>query len=380
MTLRWLEGFENATTIMDVHGRVYTDDTGVFTQVGGAADPVGGNAVSSDDAQLTTPVLVSPTQNSWILQFAFRGANADTINNGALPFISLRNTDGEQCRLEVLQANDTNGKPGGYYFKWRLVRGSTTLVTGTDLFHYAVDGEWIYFEFKITVSNASGTLDGRFRHINKPSLNASGSPTTMSWDGATTGLDTQEQTSTGADRVQVSWNTGNLNDAVAFDDLIIMDSAGTVNNDWLGKVIIEGQKPSGDGTTTNWTLAAATSTEDAWNEPLTSIEDDKRLTSDTTSQVHLCTVGATDKIQGGTIVGVRQDIHCRMETTADLDIGHRYRKTTGTPAETTAGVDLNVDSTTMEASAHVTEADPNTGVAWDFDDLASYEHGVINNG
>ena len=80
------------------------------------------------------------------------------------------------------------------------------------------------------------------------------------------------------------------------------------------------------------------------------------------------------------IVGVRQDIHARMETTGDLDVAHMFRKTTGTPAETDAGTDLNVSSTAYDGDALVLEDDPNTATDWDAADLDSYEHGVRNDG
>jgi hypothetical protein len=87
-----------------------------------------------------------------------------------------------------------------------------------------------------------------------------------------------------------------------------------------------------------------------------------------------------DFMDQASIIGVRMDLHARMETTGDLDIGFMWRKTTGTPAQTEFGTALNVDSTTMEAQAVIAEDDPNTLADWIFADLDSIQLGVVNNG
>lgn len=382
MALRWIEGFEGATSADEVHERIYETATNAnLNPEDGASESATGEAVSGYQSVLTTNPLVGSPENSWIIGLAFRSDSFNDFEQGDIPFIALENDDGEQIRLEWTVINKT--KPNGNTYRLRVMRGATELATSVN--QWLIDNNdtsgWIYFEFKFTIDDASGSFEARYQHMNKPSLNPGGAPTAVTWDASTSSIDTQEQVTTGANRFTVSMTTGSSSHRVAFDDIYVCDSTGSKNNDYLGKIIIENQDVSGDGDTTDWTLATATSTEDAWNEPTTGIEDDDRLTSDAISQVHLATVGALSTIPAGaSIVGVRQDIHCRMETTGDLDIAHMMRKTTGTPAETNVGTALNVDSTAYEASAVVLEDDPNTATDWDRADLDSYQHGVRNDG
>lgn len=385
MALRWIEGWEAVTAKTGLE-RLYTYTGGALAAEAGANDPLQ-SAVSSDEAVLTTPVLTSPVQNSWIIGVAFRSDSISTIDEGSIPYVALGNTDGEQIRLEFLEWSPSSAKPGGVYYRIRAMRGATILATSDMKWPLAPASaeSWIFFEFKVTIDNSVGSIAGRFTYMTKQNLNPSGAPTVLTWDNSVTSIDTQNQTSAGADRFTVSFDTGNGGDAVAFDDIYVMDSTGSVNNDWVGKIIVEPQSiPSaggGDGNTVDWDLTGgATSTEDAWQDTLVVVNDDKRVISDVTSEVHLAVVDPLKNALNSTIVGVRQDAHIRMETTGDLDIAHRYRKTTATPAETTAGPNRNVTSTTVVGDAHVTELDPNTSLAWVVADLNSYEHGVINNG
>ena len=389
MALKWFEGFEGATTVFAHHARIYATATGSVSAVNGAS-VVADEAVSSDDALFITPDF-GAVQNSWILGVAFRAVDTAEIEDGAAAYLAMGNTDGEQVRFEFADATlGGPAKPGAVYYKIRVMRGSTELASSNEVFILGdnTDEHWIYFEFKTTIDNASGSFEGRFQHIRKPSQNngGAGGTTALTWDAANTSVDTQEQTSTGADRFTISMNTGNTNDPVAMDDIYCCDSTGAKNNDYLGKIIIQGQKPlnsgGGDGDTVAWDLAGgATSTFDAWFETLVAIEDDERLTSDVTTEVHLCVVEPLTVLTNpnGTIVGVRLDTVQHMETTGDADIAQMWRKTTATAGETNSGT-INVATTTYEGLTTVLEDEPNTATDWDQADLDSYQYGVRNDG
>lgn len=389
MALRWIEGWEGATTTFVNHARLYATATGTAIAENGASEPLG-EAISSDDALFVTPVFAGGATNSWVIGLAFRPEDNATISVTQAAYVAMGNTDGEQIRFEFIDANPATSKPGGLYYTVRAMRGAVELATCTQKFPMgAVNNEqaWVYFEFKMTIDNAVGSFEGRFQFTQKGSLNPSGAPVTMLWDAASSGIDTQDQTSTGADRFTLSMNTGNTGHEVATDDIYVLDTTGAKNNDFLGKVIIEGQKPStvggGDGDTVAWTLAGgALDTHDAWDEALTGTEDDERLTSDVTTEIHLCVVDPLDIIlaAAATIVGVRQDLIAHMETaTGNINIAQMWRKTTATAGETGSGT-LNVDSTTYEGLATILEDDPNTVLAWAQADLDSYQYGVRNDG
>jgi len=395
MTLRWLEGFDvalNSTAL----ARVYTGPTttglpSILLAETPAEDrgAVFDNAVSDDGAILHTPTLVSPVQNTWIIGFAFRSDDPTNLETGGVaPYVALHNTDGEQIRIQLYEYTPASSKPGGLYYGWRVLRGATEIARTNEAFSLSdiSDLPWVHFEFKVTIDNTTGSIEGRFRHI-KMANNGTGGFTTFTWDASVTNVDTQNQTSTGADSFSISFNTGTANDTCAFDNVYVLDSTGAKNNDFLGKCFITPMKITttggGDGDTTDWTLQTATNTEDAWQEPDTAVEDDDRLTSDTIGQIHLAQMGTSttlDFMDAASVIGVRMDLHGRMETSGDLDIGFMWRKTTGTPAQTEFGTAMNVDSTTVEAASVVAEDDPNTATDWVLTDLQSYQLGAKNNG
>jgi hypothetical protein len=393
MALRWIEGWEACNNNTTTQDRLYESTGGTLLSAKNGANHESDESAAQDDGFFLTDPIVATPQNSWIIGFAMQADDFVHIEDSDAAHFAFVNDDGEQCRIEVADWTPLSTKPQGAYYKFRFMRGTTELASTIEHFWVrTVDHEqWVYFEFKVTIDNAAGSIEGRFHHINKPSLNPAGAYTAFTWDAATTSLDTQEQTSTGANRFELSFDTGNSNEEIVVDDLYVCDSTGAKNNDYLGKCAVSGQKPlnsgGGDGDTVDWTLAGgASSTYDAWFENVGSIENDEILTSDTLDQVHLSVVDTLLPTSGlkvganSTIIGVRHDYHARMETTGDLDLIHYMRKTTGTPAETEVGTAQNFASTAMEASTVILEDDPNTATDWVRTDMDSYQYGVKNKG
>ena len=400
MALRWIEGFD-VSRDQTALGRIYTGSlTSLSTDLNeespaedrgpGGSGAFFDSAASEDDAILHTPALVGSPENTWIVGFAFRSDDSlSLVTGGTAPYVALHNTDGEQVRIEVYEYTPVSAKPGGLYYGWRVMRGASEIAKTEQAFSLSdiSDSSWVYFEFKVTIDNTVGSIEGRFRRL-KTASNPSGGFETLTWDASVTNVDTQNQTSAGADSFVMSFATGAVSDNSAYDSLYVCDSTGAKNNDFLGRCFVTPMKITtvggGDGDTTEWTLQTATDTEDAWQELATSVEDDDRLTSDVVGQIHLAQMGGVsgtmDFMDQASIIGVRMDLHARMETTGDLDLGFMWRKTTGTPAQTEFGTALNVDSTTMEAQAVIAEDDPNTLADWIFADLDSIQLGVVNNG
>lgn len=347
-------------------------------------------AGSDDEALLHTPDLVVSPTNSWIVGFAFRADDTTNLATGLVaPHIAFRNTDGEQCRIELYEFVPTSTKPGGLlYFGWKLMRGTTEIARTDQVFVASLidDRTWTYFQFKVTIDNSAGSIEGNFRYL-KTTRNPTTGFETFTWDNTVTSLDTQEQTSTGADSMVISFDTGTIGDRVAYDDLYLCDSTGSKNNDYLGRCFVSPQKitttSGGDGDTADWALVTATDTEDAWQETTLVTENDDRLTSDVTSQIHLAQMGGANAfgdMDDATIIGVRLDLHARMETTGSLSMGFMWRKTTATAAQIEFGTAFTVSSTTMTANVAIAENDPNTLTDWVFADLDTIQMGAINKG
>jgi hypothetical protein len=410
MALRWIEGFDNHGHITLLE-RVYT---GANTNVGftlataavaerrntDGAWNFNDTAASNGANILHTPALVASVQNTWILGFAFISADAQSLNTPDAPYIALGNSTGEQIRVEIAEVTPGASRPGGdTYYNLRIMRGVTEIASTVESFPFnqaSIAGThpnegWMYFQFKITIDNSAGSIEGRYQYIQKGSLN---DPTTIyrtfTWDAAVTSVDTQNQATTGADDLTISFDTGTNNDKVAYDDLYLCDSTGAKNNDFLGRCFAQTRvMPAGatsNGDTTEWSYVSGTDTDDAFDEnrstdPATGA-DDRRITSDTIGQAHLghWDVFPANTIEKATIIGVRMDISGRMETSGDLDIVPFVRKTTATAAETTVGSGFNVSSTTTTSHVEIMEDDPNTLTDWVFADLDSTQFGVSNAG
>lgn len=394
MALRWIEGFDRNIDV-EALARVYTGantsmPTDLVAETAAELRPgvILEKSGTDDDAVLHTPVLVASPENTWIIGFAFRPDDTNSINTGSsFPYVSLRNTDGEQIRVEFVEDFPSSAKPLGLYYKLRIMRGVTEIASSDQKFEMSFPNSiphWIYFQFKITLNNTTGSVEGRYQFINKSTRNPSaGGHAVLTWDASVSGIDTQEQSSTGADSFQMSFDTGGV-DPVAFDDMYVCDGSGAKNNDFLGRCFV-GQTDvtttgGGAGATTDWALVTAASTEDAWSEPANNIENDKRLTSDTVAQIHLAAMDTLVSMDDATIIGVRMDVHGRMETSGSLAIGFMWRKTTVTAAQIEFGTPLTVSSTSMEAASVIAEDDPNTLTDWLFADLDTYQFGVKNNG
>ena len=375
MTLRWIEGFERGgdeTILSRKYPGALTSATNSSIALNDGFSSPSGNYLTSLVDTYQSPPVVGSASNDWIFGFAYRPGNtgASPVQSGGIAGIGLANADGEQVRVQV--ANAASSAPQGEGYQLQIVRGSTVLATSNEVFPARGLRRWIYFEFKITVGD-TGSVEGRY--YDRKQKNGI---QMLSWDNSLASVDTQEQSSTGADSIVIHANSGSPS-STHFDDIYLCDTAGTRNNDYLGPVAITAIDVSGDGDTTQWELTGgATSTEDAWNEPENSqslAEDDKRLKSQSTGAIHLATLDDVELVENVTIHGIAYAMHARMETSGSLVLHHRFRKTTGTPAESEAG-SHTVTSTSISCGTSVQEEDPNTGAPWVVADIDGLQLGV----
>ena|SRR5688572_17876328 len=374
MTARWIESFE-ASRNVNLFARAYDVATGA---VGSAhVGSRGGNALNSANIVLRTRELVTPDENTWIVGCMFQVANATlgfASTQNAIPYVSIRNASGEQLRFEFLSDNSPTSKPGGIYYKIRVMRGATVLATSNERFD-AREGTktWVYFEFKATVrTGTNGSFDVRWHSWYQKNQ-------TMTWSAANTGVNTANQAVDGGDRIEFSFNTGTDNDPVAFDEIYIFDGSGATHNDFYGEIYCEAIVPSGNGATLEWSLTGgAASLEDAWNEGATTqsvLEDDKRVTSDTVGQIELAAMTDLNLIQTSMILGVQARVYGKMESSGSRDVEVFYRKTTGSPAQ--VGGAIGTFSTGSNTAIHdIQVTDPNTGVDWVPADINGLQLGV----
>lgn len=377
MALRWLEGFQGCRN-STIFGRLYTVSAGSFTNT--LTDEYGRTLPDSANLVATTPPLVGAVANSWIIGFGFQLTNGQLeASPSGFPFVSLLDSVGEQLRLEAIDATSAT-KPGGVYYRWRLMRGVTEIARTDQRWPANVQNDRrVYFELKATVrTSTNGSFELRyFTH------KGGKTPVTVTWDNAVTGINTANQGTDGADRVGLSWNTGSttgVNERCAYSDLYVCDSTGAKNNDFLGRLYMEAMTPQGDGNQTDWVLAGgAVSLEDAWNEGAATqsvTEDDKRVTSENVGDISLVTMTNLSSAVGtAVIIGMQVRLYGYMDTVGSRDIQFMYRKTTGTPAQVGTGI-LDLDSTSIVGEADTQENDPNTATDWVLADIQGIELGA----
>ncbi len=233
MVLRMLEGFETKRATTTKLSALYTV-SGTPTYIAGRKTGFGAQSIN---VNILSEELVSPDENIWIIGFAVRKTNVSVLGASSTAGVQLRNAAGEQCSLVLIAEGDN--------FKMRLKRGATTIATTTNAFQWGGAQSWHYFQLKVTVrTGVNGVYELR-------SYAYLGGAQTVEMSGASVNL--AEQAVDGADRIKIDWNTnGNAN--LVFDDIVVMDSTGTKNNNLTTKpYVILGALPNAEGNQLDWT-------------------------------------------------------------------------------------------------------------------------------
>ena len=368
MAIRWIEGFEVAAHA-DTLPRIYSD-----VQVTGSVSTVvgrqGGRALN-EEISLRTPALVGAASNTWTagVEFYKNSTNALTATS---PYLAFFNGTDEQIRCEIIPFVIPSAVRSVNGFKLAVKRGATTLATSNEFWSYnGGPADYLYIEFSVVIADGVG---GSFS-AQVSTVAGAVDTTTVTWDSANTGIDTQEQVATGADRCELGTGTN----SPRLDNWYVSD-----DSTFQGPIYVQGYLPSADGAATDWTLDGASNIADAWAETYAEgsvTEDDKRVSSTVTSDEHLATVVSSDSgtdLIGDTssVVAVKLDIHARMETAGDLDIGARWRQ----GGSTVQSGSFNISSTAMSVLSQVEVQNPVTASAWVGSEPRNLELGVINNG
>lgn len=376
MALRWVEGFDALTNINAVPGggiqRKYESSSGTNLNAQTAVTELPtslANAASSSNMVLTTNPIVAAPVNTMIVGFAVR-MGTNNIADGC--GFALSNDDGVQIRLEIEDRTPANPKPGGTAIGFRIMRGATTLATSVQAFNSNNTNQgWLWVEWKVTVDNAAGAFEVRVQPKYETIT------TTLTWDNPATGVDTQEQVTTGVNRLTIDYSSASSLTMV-YDEIYVLDTTGATLNDFVGNLTFERLRVNADGNQTDWTLASATSHIDALDYPVGSLDDTERLTSEMANQISLVNVSDPVLNTSG-VAAVIVDHQSRMESaTGSLTLAFRYRNA-NTASEADGGT-YGISTTTPMSFTDIRELDPVTGAAWDVAHIPTYEFGVRNLG
>jgi len=361
MTMRWIEGFEarlHENLQAETYGQDGTGGYGGVTTAGAgtAGRKIGKSLRVSDGATFTTPVLVPAASNTWIIQFAIRkGAGTNMAGGGFVKCV----LNGSGTQLEIRQVN------GAREGTWALevFRGVTSLGQTQD---YAYGGQrtWMCFQAEVVIN--TGT---------------SGSVNIKAWDyfnNSTTALNltsqnTADQGVAAMDQVIFALND-QLDSVEQWDDIVIMDNAGSVNNAQTAvPFLIFGALPNGDGPTVDWDPSTGSTHWNLLASVATVSGNGEEVTSDTVTELEQFPFADIPEMSdGGTpaIAGMMVDIHGAMKNSGTRTLRVNVDDPVGGNAD--VATDLIFSNLVLTARTLIMETNPVSAVAWTLADLEDH--------
>jgi len=325
MALLHIEGFEQYDTPAQVNlSKRWTVTTSLSSIVTGRA---GGSSNAFRTSIVNTFLQISGGIATDFLVCGFAIQWQSSLSN--LDLMHFRDGGLEQIVLSKTSGGDL-----------RIARGATELEITSGL--GLTSGIWYYIEMKILVHPSAGTYEVRVDGV--------------AVLGPATSQNTRSTANNNIDQVRFV----SSNEDEDFDDIYILDDAGSDNVDFLGDCTVETLLPDADGATNDFTPVGSGSTN-------ADRVDDGENPDDDTTYVHSSTV--TDKdlygfaaLQSGidTIFGVSVGMYVRKE-----DAGHREIRAlarSGTAEVEGPSRQLSVDYNYVEG---IYENDPDGGGDWD---------------
>jgi hypothetical protein len=347
MTLRYIDGFDyfpagNQAGRLEAAGYYIRAGQGIFDvpavnnnmttgrfSYGNCMSWNQGVGSQQSRLQLVKPITPGSSYNEGVIGLAVR------IGQGSIvPFqVCFYNAvaDGAQCWVEFL--------PNGII---KAYGAGGTVLGSTYAGAYYYD-EWFYFEVKAKIDSVAGYMQCR---VNTVTVILSPSSNTNNMGGGF------------FDAFQLSSRTLNSGSAftAAVDDLYVLDTAGTVNNDFLGNVRVKTQFTSGAGSLAQFTaVGAATNWQAAQN---LNTDDTKYNYSPTIGQEDLYHIQAI--INGPVVHGMQLRGSYRQDD-ATQRIAHNVLKTQG--GNTVEGSDKYTNQT-YTYYTDIIEINPDTSAAF----------------
>lgn len=364
MVLRWLEGFESCEDSDYILSRYRT--AAPATIAGGTTYARGtgkGLRIGSVESYFKTKALVGAVQNEWVVGFAFymesnTGAGLGSIHDQVFSVQFITDTDTTpvvQCALILARVHDQA-------YKWQLRHGpddDDILIDESTPFWA---NKWHFFEFKITVHTTNGAWELKQDGV-------------VTMDSDTITDDTAADGSNGCDSIGfTAWENFAGTPQAYFDDIYIIDTTGTVNNDYLGDLEIEGWLPTSDGDLTQWTPSTGSTHYNLVNEALHSVgNDDDKVYNDTVDNIDL--YGFDNLSRAKTILGLAVTIRAAMQTAGSRSVKIALRNSADT--DNVGSSTFSLSDTAWEMFVEMFDQDPAAGPgSWTESALNDYQFGV----
>jgi len=355
MAIRFMEGFENRK-----HEDYIDRITAGFS--GNESFGVGrrlGSSLQGQNFGVPTKALVSSVENTWIACWAMRKQEG-TLDGSSDAGIKFSDSGGVQCELVMVNAPESTDA-----FKWELKRGASVIATSSPFAHGDGPQSWHYFVLKVTVrTGVNGAYE--LRHFDMDNNS------TVVFSGS--GENLANQGTDGADRITYSLFSNNQA-LISIDDIVIMDSTGSKNNDIPSEpFVITGALPDGDGNRNEWDGSSGGPKYALIDDPVGGPpEDNNHIQTDVTPEDELFTYASfTGQIDSGTaVVAVQVNTTATMETSGSRTCRPIIREGAGEATGANFIPDM-MHITYFE----IFEDNPVDSVAWSQSDIEGMEVGV----
>lgn len=337
--LLWFEGFEadqNDTDMVRKYEAVSALLSGFFT------GRWGGSGLRLD----TSPGTQFRTRNLGNRNNAVMGCNLfireGTISAEQKLFALLDGTN-EQIALYWLQASTGQ-------IQFRVKRGSTVIGTTSSFW---ANGWYILVEWKVLLdtTGSNGSVELRVNGISELLV---------------AGIDTTDFASLVWNRALfVASSPSFANPLGTLDDVYVLDSAGAVNNDWLGEHAIEKSSPGGNGNRNQWDTGPVPAQPNHFSfVSENTIDDDNSFlfihnTDD--NKVELFAMSDLTFLTDP-VYGLLLEYDLRMDTGGQDNIQPKFRNAGGTEA---AGTPVTINQVSpYKRFIEIFESDPTIAGAW----------------
>jgi hypothetical protein len=340
-------GFEMGhVDCFDAFGSDATKTTVVTTPTGGSWS--GYAAKFAQGTGLNTLALgrfnTGGTQSELYVRYRFRMASGIAASNTLLSIVEFKNASGEQCNLAI--RTDA----------LQLIARKGTTVLGTAVGALSLD-RWYLIEIHVIVSDTVGVFDVKVDGTTILSLGSS--------------LDTKTQT----DNAQINTITffgaaGGISNFLSYiDDIAVNDTAGSVNNSWVGDGRISALIPNGAGDTQQFTKNTGASNQEAVDE--IPPDDDTTYVADSVSgHKELETLSASDS-NTGVVNGVGVWIRAKKTDAGAQSIETLIKNGTTEDAGTSTAL-----TTAYVYYRKIYDLDPDSVAAWTKADLDALQAGA----
>lgn len=324
MALEKYDGFDHYNTAAQLARKWDTGSAGSTFPAG----RFGGNCLRTNGTNVATATLTA--QQTRVIGWAWQ---TDALGAGTV----LTFLDAGSAQLEV-----------------RITAGGLFTVTkngsvlGTSSATYVIN-TWYYMEFKCKIDPSTGTYELRQNGVSI----ISGS-----------GANTRNTANSTVNQVKLIAGVANQE----YDDVYILNTSGSVNNDFLGECRILMNLPTGDGNSSQWTPSTGVN---HWaNVDEATPNDDTDYNSDATvGHIDLFTFASISPT--GTIAAVQTTLTARKDDAGARQIAEQCRSS----STNYTGATQTMNST-YGMTSEIRETDPATGIAWTTTGVNNAQFGV----